>query len=88
MGCGLQTYEMLVGPEISKNALGERNWSASDSAVDPRDSRRDMRLLLSRNLTFVGITHVRGHEPSLGGGLSVGGCGQLSDGQVERLWGA
>src|SRR6201984_838264 len=79
-GCGLQTYEMLVGREISKNALGECNWSTGEPAVDPRNSRRDMRLLLSRNLAFMGITHVRGHEPSLsalsgvmsdGGGLAV-----------------
>ena len=63
--CGLQTDEMLVGLEVAKDGLAERNRSTREPAVDLRNSRRDMRLLLSSDLTFMGITHVRGHESSL-----------------------
>jgi hypothetical protein len=58
---GLQADEMFVRLEIAKNALAERNRGTGESAVGSRNSRRDLGLLLSRNLALMGIAHVRGH---------------------------
>jgi hypothetical protein len=63
-GCGMQTDEMFAELEVAKDGLAERNGSIREPAMDPRNSRRDERLLLSGNLAFMGVTHIRGHEPS------------------------
>ena len=38
VGCGLQPYEMVVGLEVTKNTLAERNRSISEPAVEESKS--------------------------------------------------
>jgi hypothetical protein len=64
-GRGLQTDEMFIGRQVTKDTLAKRNRSTRKAAVDTRNSPGDMRLPLSIDLVFMGVTHVRGHEPSL-----------------------